>query len=155
MLHIDIPGRGCLDIAHLALDYNGTIALDGQLLAALRPCLLALARQIELHVLTADTHGTAAAQCAGLPMAVHVFPQAGAAEHKAAIIKGLPGGVACMGNGFNDIPMFRSADLSIAVVGQEGACGALLAAADVVVHDPAHGLELLLKPDRLRATLRT
>ena len=60
-----------------------------------------------------------------------------------------------LGNGWNDMEMFKSSDLSIAVIDREGMCAALLAHADVLVTSPVDGLDLLLKPDRLRATLRT
>ncbi|HBI27990.1 MAG TPA: ATPase P, partial [Peptococcaceae bacterium] len=32
MIVIDIPGRGELNLQHLVLDYNGTIAFDGSLI---------------------------------------------------------------------------------------------------------------------------
>ena len=110
MIHIDIPGRAPLEISHVVLDYNGTIAVDGQLVPGLPAQLEALSRQVELHVLTADTYGTVRQQCAGLPVTVHTFPRAGAGACKAEIVAGLQGGVACLGNGFNDIPMFGIAD---------------------------------------------
>ena len=69
--------------------------------------------------------------------------------------KGLSGGVVCLGNGLNDIQMFDAADLSIAVLEKEGLCGRLLNHADVLVPSFTAGLDLLLKPNRLRATLRT
>jgi soluble P-type ATPase len=40
------------------------------------------------------------------------------------------------------------------VLGPEGLCAAALRAADVVVTDPCDGLDLLLMPARLIATLR-
>ena len=63
-------------------------------------------------------------------------------------------GTACFGNGFNDIEMFDAADLSIAVTDSEGACAALLPHADIVVKSALDGLDLLLKTDRIKATLR-
>ena len=32
MIRIDVPGREIIEIEHVVLDYNGTIALDGQLI---------------------------------------------------------------------------------------------------------------------------
>lgn len=32
MIEINIPGFGSLELDHLVLDYNGTMALDGQLI---------------------------------------------------------------------------------------------------------------------------
>ncbi|MFR3751507.1 MAG: hypothetical protein ACLTW9_02625 [Enterocloster sp.] len=58
--------------------------------------------------------------------------------------------MACLGNGFNDIQMFDAAQLSIAVLGAGGYVRALLSHASVVVRSIEDGLDLLLKPDRLR-----
>ena len=33
MIKIEIPGRETIEIEHVVLDYNGTIALDGRLIA--------------------------------------------------------------------------------------------------------------------------
>lgn len=154
MLKIEIPGRTPLEVRHLVLDYNGTIAVDGLVLKELAEPLETLSRSLEVHVLTADTYGTAAAQCAGLKVRVHTFPREGAGRCKEEIVRSLSGGVVCMGNGFNDLPMFRIADLSIAVLLEEGVCAALLGAADVLVRSAADGLALLTNPDRLRATMR-
>ena len=67
----------------------------------------------------------------------------------------LTGGVACIGNGFNDIQMSDAADISICVIGREGCCGALINHCDVIVTSIEDALDLLIKTDRLRATLRT
>lgn len=32
MIRIDVPGRDIIEIEHVVLDYNGTIAFDGQLI---------------------------------------------------------------------------------------------------------------------------
>lgn len=154
MLRIEIPGREALELRHLVLDYNGTIAVDGALLPQLARPLEELSRVLDIHVLTADTYGTAAAQCAGLPVRLHTFPREGAGRCKEEIVRALGGGVACMGNGWNDLPMFRLASLSIAVLLEEGMCARLLAGADVLVRSPLDGLDLLRCPGRLRATLR-
>lgn len=155
MIRIEIPGREPLEIAHVVLDYNGTIAVDGALLPSVRQRLEQLREAVEIHVLTADTYGTVWEQCQMPGVAVHTFPRAGAAACKAEIVSALEGGVACFGNGFNDIPMFSLAALSVAVLEGEGLCAQLLTQADVLVTSAADGLDLLLKPDRLRATLRS
>jgi soluble P-type ATPase len=50
--------------------------------------------------------------------------------------------------------MLGKAALSVAVLGDEGLSTAALGAAQIVVKDIRDGLDLLLKTDRLRATLR-
>lgn len=83
------------------------------------------------------------------------LPHEGAAACKEEIVRQLPGGVFAVGNGFNDIPMFGATDLSVAVLEREGLCASLLLRADVLVTSPVDALDLLLCPDRLRATLRS
>jgi len=91
---------------------------------------------------------------ASLGVEVTTLRRDGAAGCKEEIVRGLEGGVACLGNGFNDIQMFDAARLSIAVLEREGMCAALLGHAAVVVRSIEDGLDLLLKPDRLRGGLR-
>lgn len=154
MITIDIPGRDTLRIASVVLDYNGTIARDGQLLPAAAQRIRQLAGMAQVYVLTADTYGTAARQCTGLGVQIETFPNDRAAQCKAEIVRGLGEGVCAVGNGYNDIPMFDAADLSIAVLEREGLCAALLSHATVLTGAPEDALDLLLRPDRLRATLR-
>ncbi|MBQ8236727.1 MAG: ATPase P [Oscillospiraceae bacterium] len=155
MLKIRIPGRGEMVLSHLILDYNGTIAEDGCIIEGVARRLEQLRRDLQICVITADTHGTAAKRCEGLPLEVKTFPTTEVGEIKAAEAKKLTGGVVTIGNGFNDIQMSDAADLSICVIGKEGCCGALLSRCDVVVTSIHDALDLLLKTDRLRATLRT
>lgn len=155
MLTIEIPGRQALKLSHLVLDYNGTVAVDGALLESVRRRIQQLKEYLTVHVLTADTYGTVAEECRSLGVEVETFPREGAALCKERIVKALAGGTVCLGNGFNDIQMFDAADLSVAVLEGEGLCAALLTHADVAAAGAADALDLLLKPDRLRATLRT
>jgi len=60
MFTVDIPGRGRLEIAYLVLDLNGTLALDGVVPAAVLERLQALSNEVQVHVITAETFGTAA-----------------------------------------------------------------------------------------------
>ena len=155
MLNIQIPGRDALTLNHLILDYNGTIAEDGEIIGSIRPRLEALSEYLSIYVITADTHGTAAKKCEGLPLQVLTFPTTEVGQIKADEARKLNGGVVTIGNGYNDIPMSDAADLSICVIGREGCCGALLMHTDVVVTSIDDALDLLLKTNRLRATLRT
>ena len=155
MLKIQIPGREELVLNHLILDYNGTIAEDGEIIESIRPRLAELSRDLSIYVITADTHGTAAKKCEGLPLQVLTFPTTEVGAIKAQEAQTCSGGVVTIGNGYNDIQMSDVADLSICVMGKEGCCGALLMHCDVVVTSIDDALDLLLKTGRLRATLRT
>ena len=155
MLTISIPGRGDLVLRHLLLDFNGTIAEDGRLAEGVAQRLEALSASLAIYVVTADTHGTAAAACAGLPVEVLTYPTTDVGAIKRQVAERLGDGVACMGNGYNDLQMAEACALSVCILGREGCCGALLGKSDVVVTSITDGLDLLLKPDRLLATLRT
>ena len=155
MLTINIPGREAFPISHLVLDYNGTIALDGEIIPGIKEKLDKLCADLEICVITADTHGTAAKKCEGLPLQVLTFPTTEVSKIKAEEVRRRTGGVACIGNGFNDILMSDAADLSICVMGTEGCCSALVSHTDITVTSILDALDLLLIPGRLRATLRT
>lgn len=155
MIEVQIPGRETLHIQHVALDYNGTIAFDGALLPGIGERIQALSKLVPVYVLTADTYGTVRAQCDGLGAEVKTFPRAQAALCKQEIVQGLGAHVACVGNGFNDIEMFDLAELAIAVMDGEGVSARLLPHADVLTRSGVEALDLLLRTDRLKATLRT
>ena len=70
MLNIKIPGREELTLNHLVLDYNGTIAEDGNIIEGIRPRLAELSKDLAIYVITEDTHVTAAKKCEGLPLQV-------------------------------------------------------------------------------------
>lgn len=155
MIVYDIPGFDPMRIEHVLLDYNGTIAKDGRMPESVRLLISRLADQVPVTILTADTHGTVRAECEGLDVHVETFPRAGAAQCKQEYARGIKGDAACLGNGFNDILMFDECRLSVAVMDAEGVCAKLVPHADILVRSMEEGLELLLAPDRVRATLRS
>jgi len=59
-----------------------------------------------------------------------------------------------IGNGCNDVSMLKESTIGICIVGGEGASAEAMMASDLVVATINDALDLLLKPDRLRATLR-
>lgn len=153
MIELELPGRAPLALAYLVLDVNGTIALDGRLLPGVRERLDLLRQRLEVRLLTADTHGQQAAIDAELGLTASIITR-GTAEKGAYVLALGAGQVAVMGNGANDVAMFNAAALRIAVLGPEGLAADLLRSADVLVSDPCAGLDLLLHPRRLAATLR-
>jgi len=154
-LEIVIPGRKALNISHLILDYNGTLACDGALLPELVPALNTLAQQLNIHVLTADTHGSVAEQVVAFPHTLSIIDPHDQIKAKQNYLHSL-GAHNCVaiGNGTNDELMLRDAALGIAIMDREGAASRTIFAADVVIGNCLAALELLLKPARLIATLR-
>lgn len=154
-MKIFIPGYKELELKNLILDYNGTIALDGQIPDEVKAALIRLSEEFSIYVLTADTHGTAHAMCEGLPLNIRTFPGSAATAEKLAIVNALGAHTcAAIGNGRNDCDMCAASALSIAVIGEEGAYTGLLSAADVCTRSILEALTLLEKPKRLIATLR-
>jgi len=156
MIDIDIPGYGAFTLQHLILDYNGTLALDGHLLPGVREVLGALALQLEIHVITADTFGAAGKYLAGLPVQLTILPGSGQTEAKEAFLYRLGADRAvAIGNGRNDRKMLEAAAIGIAVVQKEGGAVQAIQHADLISTNILEALELLRHPKRLVATLRS
>jgi soluble P-type ATPase len=156
MLTIDIPGYKVLQLAHLVMDYNGTLAVDGKLVEGVAVRLEILARDLRIHVITADTFALVQQQMAHLPCQVSVLGKDNQAEAKLRYVRelGLEQSV-CIGNGRNDRLMLKSAALGLAVILEEGIAGETIQAAHVVTRSINDALDLLLNPLRLTATLRS
>ena len=156
MITINIPSFRPLKLQHLVLDYNGTIAIDGQLISGVAELLTALSADIQIHVITADTFGLAGAQLTGLPVTITVLPPGNQAQAKRDYVHALDhDGVIAIGNGRNDRDMLQTAAVGIAVLQKEGASAQTLASADVVCSSILDALELLHHPKRMIATLRS
>jgi len=152
---LDIPCWGDADIRHLVLDMNGTLALDGVLLPGVVERIAALRSKVDIHLLTANTHGGAEVLADSLGIGLHLLEPGAGSPQKRTFVEALgPESVVAMGNGRNDAPMLDVARIGIAVVGREGASTAALNAADLVVLDINDGLDLLLHPRRVLASLR-
>ena len=155
MVRIQVPGAGVLEIEHLVLDVNGTIACDGRMLPGVAEGVAALGERLHIVAITADTHGTASRLRDELGIDVHVISAGGEGAQKRAFVESLGGvNVVAAGNGANDVEMLRASGVGVCVIGPEGAAGAALAAADVVVGDVTALFGLLEHPGRLVATLR-
>jgi soluble P-type ATPase len=144
MLEINIPGDRRLKLKHIVLDYNGTIACDGDLISGVKENLVALADKLQVHILTA------------IKCELSILAPDAQDIGKLEYVKGLGAEHAvCVGNGRNDQLMLKEAALGIAVILEEGAAAVTLSAADIVCTNIVYALELLTHPLRLTATLRT
>ena len=156
MIKISIPGFSDLELVHLVLDFNGTLAIDGALLPGVGKALRVLSKDLEIHVITADTFGRAASQLAGLPVTLTIAPAESQAKAKFYFVSQLGSDrVVAIGNGRNDREMLKAAALGIALIQTEGASAETLAKADVVSAGILDALALLRNPKRLIATLRS
>jgi len=156
MVSILIPPATRLELSHLVCDFNGTLAVDGELLPGVAERIRRLAEQFTIHVLTADTYGGASQRLAGLPVTIVVMPPDRQTERKAEYVRELGREqVVVIGNGGNDSAMIEDAALGMCVVQNEGACVASVMVADIVCASVTDVLDMLLQPRRLVATLRT
>jgi len=156
MIDLDIPGLGAFAIKHLVVDYNGTLALDGNLLPGVREVLGMLAPLLEIHVVTADTFGLAAQHLSDLPVTLTILSKDYQADAKLDYVKALGAdSVIAIGNGRNDRKMLEAAAVGIFTIQKEGGSLRALGRADVVTTNILDALELLRYPKRLIATLRS
>ncbi|GAB4435226.1 MAG: hypothetical protein Kow002_21800 [Anaerolineales bacterium] len=155
MIELDIPGRGPLRIQHLVSDVNGTIAVDGQLIDGLAKRISSLRDRVNVHLLTANTHGRQSMLDEQLGLAA-VRVQAGdEAAQKEEYVRALgTEQVVAIGQGANDAKMLKAAGLGICVLSQEGTAIEALQAADLLMPDIFSALDLFDKPLRMIASLR-
>jgi P-type E1-E2 ATPase len=155
LVRLVIPGWSALDLWHLVLDLNGTVAVDGAPIPGVAERLAILSLHLVIHLATADTHGQAEETSLRLGVQlVRIEPRYEASQKQALVERLGAGSVVAIGNGANDARMLSAAALGIAVLGREGLAVETLRAADLVVSCTEDALDLLLHPQRLIATLR-
>jgi len=156
---IDIPGFGKLQVNSVLSDYTGTLAFNGKLVAGVRDRLRRLAEQVDVHVVTADTFGTAEKELKGLPVVCRRLERENEDVQKADYAAKLnPHCLASFGNGNNDrlhLKLVKEAGgLAIAVENGEGCALDAIINSNVFVFGAVNALDLLLESIRPRATLR-
>ncbi len=155
MIELNIPGRGEVRLEHLVTDVNGTLALDGVLPEGLAKRIGILRDRLQIHLLTADTHGRQAVIDQQLNLTAVRIQGGNEAVQKAVYVKNLGAdSVIAIGQGANDALMLKAAVLGICVMSQEGVAVETLLGADLIVPDIFAALDLLDKPLRLIASLR-
>ena len=156
MIKIDVPGNKIFQLEHLVVDYNGTIAFDGDLIDGVKECLAELSQMLTIHVITADTFGSVKKALEDIDCKLAVIPSDHQDVAKLEYVKTLGcEQTVSMGNGKNDCLMLKASTLGVAVVQGEGAAFETIASADVVCTDIRSALSLLSNPLRLIATLRS
>lgn len=156
---VTIPGRGTLQVEHLVLDVNGTVAANGELIPGVAQRLNSLKqRGLRIHWITADSRGLQShldRQMGWPAVRISASELGTEAANKAAFVRQLGASqVISIGNGSNDAEMLQAAALGIAVLGPEGLAVDALLAADVLVRDIHDALDLVDHPIRLVATCR-
>ena len=156
MIKVEIPGKGEIELEDVVFDVNGTLAVDGQLLPGVPELLDTLKDSLDIHLLTADTHGKQAEIDQILKIKADRIKPGDEAGQKAAYLNKLGADhTVAVGQGANDSEMLKSAVIGICILSQEGAALETLLGADLVVPDIQSAINLLLNPIRLKASLRS
>lgn len=155
MIVIDIPTYERLELQYLLLDYNETIAVDGELKPGTVQLLQEVSKKLEIHIVTADTFNKVKEFANFLPFPIHIIPPDDQKKLKADFVEILgPENTIAIGNGVNDSKMLKLAKLGILVIGKEGASIEALMNADLVFTNIIDALESILNTKRIIASLR-
>jgi soluble P-type ATPase len=156
MMTIDIPGYKRLEIQHVVCDYNGTIAVDGKMIDGVREIINDLSKDLDFHVITADTFGFVERELEHVRCKLVKISNRNQAVSKQEYVLNLgKDKTICIGNGNNDRLMVREAALGIALLQEEGTCIETLLASDVVCKSAIDAFGYFKEPKRLIATLRS
>jgi len=155
MIELNIGGRGVVQLEHLVSDVNGTLATDGKLREGLARILTEQRDRLEIHLLTADTHGQQDTINRQLNLQAVLIQPGDEIRQKAEYVRHLGAeNVVAIGQGANDTDMLECASIGVCILSAEGTAVQTLLAADLVVPDIYTALELLEKPLRIVASLR-
>lgn len=155
MISNDIPGFGSVKIKYLVCDYSGTLSVDGKLISGVKETLNELSKKVHIHILTADTHGKAKTQLKNVNCALKIIEEENQHIRKENYVRELGAdNVFAIGNGNNDVMMLGAARVGVAVCLNEGVSAEAVNLADILVNSIEDALDLLLYPNRLKATLR-
>jgi soluble P-type ATPase len=155
MISVDIPGFGAVKIKHLVCDYSGTLSVDGELISGVKETLGMLSEKVDIHIITADTHGKAGSQLMDIECTFKVIEGDNQHFQKEAFVRELGAdNVFAIGNGNNDTMMLSAARVGVAVCLNEGVSAMAVNHADIAVNSIEDAFGLLLHPNRLKATLR-
>jgi P-type E1-E2 ATPase len=155
MIKIDISKDNTLTIEHLVLDYNGTLAINGNLIIGVKELIEKLSKDLKVHVITANTFNSAHENLTDANINLAIISRGNEAQQKADFVNSLnPITVVAIGNGANDALMLKLSALGIAVMQAEGVSTQALINADIACNNIIDALTLLINPLRIAATLR-
>jgi len=117
MIELKIPGRGILQLEHLVSDVNGTLAVDGILPEGVPRALNTLRDRLNIHLLTADTHGRQERIDFQLGLKAIRIQPGDEARQKAEYVERLGAErVVASGQGANDAEMLKAAGLGVCIL---------------------------------------
>jgi len=159
-IRISIPGFGDRAIGIVISDYTGTLSCGGKLMPGVKGKLTELMKHVDLHIITADSYGTAGSELAGTVTPYPLKKKEGQhdVEKREYAEKFDLQHVAAFGNGNNDRLLLKrvkeAGGLAIAVDNGEGCAIDALMNAHILIAGAVNALNLLLEPMGSKATLR-
>jgi len=155
MIEIDVPGFGKLNLKSLVCDYSGTLSIDGKLIEGVLERLNELSGNLDVYIITADTHGRAKDELLGVNCNLtYIHTENEHLQKEQFIVELGAANVVAIGNGGNDRKMLKASKVGIAICLDEGISTRAVLSSDIIVNSIIDALDLLLKPKRLMATLR-
>jgi P-type E1-E2 ATPase len=155
LIEVKIPGQRAYKFEYLVLDLNGTISLDGEIIAGVPERIESLRNLVNIIILTADTRGRAQELGKKLKAEIRIIQPGEEQVQKLRLIQELDyEKTVAIGNGANDVLMLKESALGICVLGPEGAATEAMHNSHLIISDINMALDLLMKPERLIATLR-
>lgn len=117
--------------------------------------LTELSTYLNVYIITADTYGNVRKQCKDLPVIIETFCRGNATIYKKEFIEKLGyESTIAVGNGLNDVEMLKKAALSIAVIGDEGCASQAIVNSHITCKSIKDVFDMILKKNRIKATLR-
>jgi len=154
-LKITIPNRIDIHITNIILDFNGTLAIDGKIIAGVTDNINVLSKNVDFYVVTADTNGTVEKELAGTSCQIINLATSMKYQSKLDVLIALGKETTlCIGNGYNDREVLKQAILGIAIMQEECIATEALLAADMLCSSISDAFSCLNNTHRLVATLR-
>lgn len=152
---IEIPNSETIELKNIVFDYNGTIAIDGELIEGVQTYIDELSSIFDFYVITADTYGSVEQQLQNTKCKVIKIEKDFQDIKKLDFIKKIgSANTLSVGNGRNDRLMLKESILGIGILQDEGICTETLMNSDILVKSIFDVFEFLENKNRLVATLR-
>jgi len=152
---INVPETGKYEIENIVFDYNGTIAINGDIISGILEKIVKLTESFNVTIITADTFNTVRKAFEGTDVNVHIIDNENGTIQKKLFIEEIGSNkTIVLGNGRNDELMLKEAIISVAILNDEGVSLKALNNADFLLKDINHFFEMIEEPKKLVAILR-
>ena len=152
---INVPETGKYEIENIVFDYNGTIAINGEIISGILEKIVKLTEVFNVAIITADTFNTVRKAFKNTNVNIHIIDNENGTIQKKEFIKNIGSNkTIALGNGRNDQLMLKEAIISIAILNDEGVSLKALNNADFLLKDINHFFEMIEEPKKLIAILR-